>query len=343
MIVPFFQHNTNATDEHSLTFIIYGSARVSIVYPNMTKISVSNGTYYFTGYVAVLAETLHGYNLYVNGAKYYPFYSKIFNSSATLIINTTPIYYTLTINLKSNGNAELHFLNGTVKELTSSISLNLLNDTYVWLTSETPFMVDKNTMITNYFGENITINTTWNVFFNPLTPKGYLNVTVKIINQGVVNMTVYNGTTFLTLITLNHTESFLVPKGYFVTFYSYENNFTINNREALYIYNKGYTYYSYGTVKHDIIIIIIFPTKTTTNTTASTATMSTSTSVINTTTNITTLTTTPMTTDITGVKPITSLTTTQYKHVERNNLFDYIIITIVVIIIVIYLLIRIRR
>jgi len=275
-IVPSLMVNADGYIKY-LTFTIHGPAEVFLVYPNGTKIPVGNGTYQFEGYMGVYIKAPQGYNLYVNGTKIYPYFSRFFNSSTTFIINAIPVYYTLTINPIGNGTVMLHFLNGSTEELTSSTSFEVLNTTYIWVTSTTPFMINKNTMITNYFGENITGNTTWNVIFNPPKPQGYVNINVRTINQGTVNMTVYNTTTYLTVVKINSSESFLVPKGYQIAFYSYTNNFTVDNQQSIYILKGGYNYYYYGTSKYNSVIIIVFyntiksitTTRITTSTTSS--------------------------------------------------------------------------
>ena len=268
----------HSATENSFTFAIHGPAEVFLVYPNGTKIQVDNGTYSFTGIMGVYIQAPQGYDLYVNGLEIPSYYMRYFNSSATFIIYAIPEYDTLTINLNGSGTAVLHFLNGTEEELTSSTSFKVLNTTYVWITSTTPFMIDRDTMVTHYFGENITANTTWNVIFNPPTPQGYVNITVILYNPGIVNMTVYNVTlfpyleTYLTLVTLNHTESFLVPKGYRIAFYSYTCDFTVNDQKAFYMLKGGYYYYYFGTAKYNNKIIIVFTQTKTTSTTSTTTT-----------------------------------------------------------------------
>ena len=187
----------------------------------------------------------------------------------------TPIYYSanrgtihindiLTINLIGNGNIVLHLQNGTEEELMTSTSIKVLNGTYVWITSTIPFMVDRYTMVTNYFGENVTANTVWNVIFNPKISQeeGYTNITVVLLNQGVVNMVVYNDTTRLTLVTINHTESFLVPKGYSISFYSNEKFLLVDKNERYpsnYHYGTDYSqYFDYRAVEHNITVFIVF-------------------------------------------------------------------------------------
>jgi len=277
----------HSATENSFTFAIHGPAKVFLVYPNGTKIQAGNGTYYFNGIMGVYIQAPQGYDLYVNGEKIPLYYVRYFNSSATFIIYAIPEYDTLTINLNGSGTAVLHFLNGTEEELTSSTSFKVLNTTYVWITSTTPFMIDRDTMVTHYFGENITANTTWNVIFNPPTPQGYVKITVRTINQGAVNMTVYNTTTYLTLAEINGSESFLVPKGYEIAFYSYTNNFTVDNQQSIYIFKGGYNYYYYGTSKYNSTIILVFykmKSTSTTSTTTITKPPATSSSTITTTT-----------------------------------------------------------
>lgn len=190
--------------------------------------------------------------------------------------STTTTYDTLTIKLTGNGTILLHFLNGTKEKLTSSTTLKVLNTTYIWITSTTPFMVDRNTMITNYFGENITTNTILNVTFNPPIQQGYVNITMIILNQGVLNMKIYNDTTYLTLVQINHTESFLMPKGYFIDFHSDKKFFLIiKNGKSLYALNKEYNLYyqtqylqnyNYQIVEEDnmtIFIIFVAPIQNT--------------------------------------------------------------------------------
>ena len=269
--------------ENSFTFVIHGPAQVYLVYPNGTEIPVSNGTYYFTGIMGVYVQAPQGYNLYVNGEKIPLYYLRFFNTSETFIIYAIPVYDTLTINLEGNGYVVLHFQNGTEVELTTSASFKVLNTTFVYITSTTPFMVDRNTMVTHYFGENITSNTTWNVIFNPPTPKGYVNITVILYNQGTVNMIVYNSTlypfliTILTNVTLNHTESFLVPKGYRIAFYSYTYNFTVNDKPAVYMLKDGYYLGYFGTAKYNSTIIIVFYKAKTTHAVQTSTSISTST------------------------------------------------------------------
>ena len=263
-----------------LTFTIHGPAEVFLVYPNGTKVPIGNGTYQFEGYMGVYVTVPQGYDLYINGTKIYPYYMRYFNSSATFIIYAIPVYYTLTINLTGNGTAMLHFLNDTEEELTSSTSFKVLNTTYVWITSTTPFMIDRDTMVTHYFGEKIIANTTWNVIFNPQTPQGYVKISVTTVNQGTVNMTVYNTTTYLTLVEINSSESFLVPKGYQIAFYSYTNNFTVDNQHSIYIFKGGYNYYYYGTAKYNSSIIIVFFNTTKSTTTTRTVTSTNSSTIV---------------------------------------------------------------
>ena len=191
-----------------------------------------------------------------------------------IFILLTPVYYSanrgtihindiLTINLIGNGSVILHLQNGTEEELTTSTSIKVSNGTYVWITSTVPFMVDRCTMVTNYFGENVTANTVWDITFNPKMPQeGYTNITVVLLNQGVVNMVVYNDTTRLTLVAINHTESFLVPKGYSISFYSNEKFLLIDKNEGYsfsYHYGTEYLqYFDYRAVEHNITAFIVF-------------------------------------------------------------------------------------
>jgi len=319
-------HADTTTDEHTITIIVYGDAQVFLCFPiNGSAVPIGNGTYYFSHIIGILAYAPQGYDLYVNGTEFHQYYGKLFNVSTVLVIDAFPVYDKLNINLNQNGSIILHFLNGTEEELTSSASFTVLNTTYIWLTSSIPFMVDKGTMITNYFGEYITGNTTWNITFNPPIPQNYLNVSVKIINQGAVNMTVYNGTTYLSKITLTHTESFLIPKGYSIGFYSYKDNFTVNDKEAFFMKNKGYSVYYYGIVKYNTTIIIIFTTGSSNITSA-----------------ITNASITVNNVHVTN-ETNTTLVSTQYKG---NNgvspLLIYVIISLIIIIIF-YVIIRIRK
>ena len=270
-IIPSVFNANTVNNKHTLILNIEGPAQVYLIYPNGTKIQVGSGIYHFSDYVAVLALAPHGYQLYVNGTEYLLYYSALFNSSTSLIISAIPIYYTLTINFENNGTVELHFLNGTVEVLSTSKTFKVLNNTFAWITSSTPFMVNRNTMVTHYFGENITSNTTWNVIFNPPLPQGYLKINVGIVGNETINIIIKNNTAILTNVTIDHNETFLVPKGYSVDFYSY-NNFTVNGKEALYMFGKGYNYYYYGPIIHNTSIIIIFPFKSNISTTQPIAT-----------------------------------------------------------------------
>jgi len=195
------------------------------------------------------------------------------NNMTNLISNSSKENQSLDlkINLINNGYLTIYFPNGSKENITESTFLKVKNNTCITVTSSMPFIINNDKIIVNYFSEDIHTNTIWNITFYSLIPQGYVNVTVTVNGQGHLNIIIYNHTTNLTIISINHTRTFFVPKGYYITFYSYQNQFmVIENGKAPYIFNKLYftnnkdinsmfnNYFYGGLITQNMIINIIF-------------------------------------------------------------------------------------
>ena len=156
------------------------STTISSQYKILIEVMSLNSGYYFT----------------VNGTKYYYEYAQMFYNDTTLIINVSPDYITLNVNLRG-GNITLVFSNGTAVELSHSASFRVLNNTQIEIYSPNSNYLIVNGEKTLYYFATLTNETN--------------NISVEVLNETVLG----NFTSILksptTSASSTHTQSALSP------------------------------------------------------------------------------------------------------------------------------------
>ena len=255
----------------------------------------------------------------------------------TMASNTSVTQYvTLTINIIGNGSLTVYFHNFTTITLNHSATFKVPVDEYVYIYSNKSFFMGKGTMISNWFGENITANTTWNVNFNVqnivLPPSEYAEVKIEVENISNIILTIHNETAVFYYTTLNSSETLtlMVPKGSTITFTAVGENFSVNGESAEFIKNADLYEFNYHNVENSITFIITPGTLITITSTITTSTLP-RTTVITLPVSNTTI------TAHTGTVIATSTTSRGVSPVV------YAIIAVIVVILVAFLVLRMMR
>ena len=200
----------------------------------------------------------------------------------TVTGNTTAQYVTLAINIYGNGNLTVYLHNFTTITLNHSATFKVPVDEYIYISSNKSFFMGKGTMISNWFGENITANTTWNVDFNiqniVLPSSEYAKVKFEVENISNIILTIHNETAVFYYTTLNSSETLtlMVPKGSTITFTAVGENFSVNGESAESAKNTDFYEFNYHNVENSVTFII---TPGTLITTTSTTTLSRTTTI----------------------------------------------------------------
>ena len=194
---------------------------------------------------------------------------------------TNTVY--LAINVIGEGSATVTIFapppNGSIVtlNLTHSVTLKVPESSIVTVKSSEPFWLGQGTMVTKYFEQVVSRNTTWDVYFNPsnvvYSPSYYKVISVELSNIKSVNISIVNQTTIFTTLQLNKTTNLFIPKTTTELIFVSFQNFSVNGASAIYG-RYGYDLYVNANVSTFVVSgVSNLTTALTTTTTPATSTL----------------------------------------------------------------------